>query len=362
MNRCHDDVACPVVSKCFLMLLCGVIGLAGCDRESEDANVSQPVEKKNNLHAQHPEKGPDGHATSSKNALQNESYHPSPMQADEYIDFVKPTREPITLLLPCIKVDTPPTLDGKFYETVWTHAKKIQTLDFVTQRPIVLAAVHDGQSLYFYASYPDKAPSVTHKSWTWNTTEKIYKQGNDREDMFVIKWSMQGNDIDMSYRNASPHIADVWFWKACRTNPSGYWDDKRHEVVITKAKNTVEISSSDGRKVYLRRKGDQGKQAYAEIFPSGFSGQYLPRFSAHNAQGSRADVTGKGGWENGAWHLEAKRLLDTGHDDDLVMQEGGRYLFGVGLYEMAATGVRPDLTQPLYRCADVFDRIILVIQ
>lgn len=290
-----------------------------------------------------------------------DSFEPTPMQENEFTDYVAPKRDAMEIVLHCPKVSEVPLVDGIGDDAAWAAAKPIQTLDYSSQRLIEISAVHDQTHVYMRVTYPDKAASVTHKTWTWDEKDKFYKQGDDREDMFVFKWSMQGNAIDMALRHAHPHVADIWFWKACRSNPTGYFDDKRHVMEHHEVNKSLEIKGLDGTIGYLRRIGDAGTQPYSELFPSDFKSPYLPRYTIEQPQDSRGDVIGKGRWLDGRWTLECQRLLNTNHDDDVQMQQGGQYLLGVACYEMAGTGIDPALTQPLYRTGDVFDRIVMTI-
>ncbi|MFG0249012.1 MAG: ethylbenzene dehydrogenase-related protein [Phycisphaeraceae bacterium JB051] len=341
-------------SGVFLSLAIVCLCLIGCDRKPQDANATeQDLQQRSLLDEALP-------LTQDKQASAH--FKPSPRQHNEFLDMVSPTRPPRELHLHCVKVNNAPIIDGIGVDEAWAMATPIQTLDYSSQRVLTISAVHDSTRIYLRVSYPDQAPSITHKSWYWNESESYYMQGMDREDMFVIKWSMQGLDAKIALRDATAHVADIWFWKACRTNPVGYWDDKRHEVTVEKTDKSLKLTAADGRIGYLRRIGDQGKQAYVEVFPSSFVESCLPRYSTSMPTQSRADVQGKGVWQKGQWTLECQRLLKTGHDDDLQFEPGQQYLFGVGCYEMAGTGVNQEFSQPLYRTGDVFDRLILVIE
>ena len=217
--------------------------------------------------------------------------------------------------------------------------------------------------IFFVVTYPDVSPSTTHKSFGWDSRAEIYKPHNDREDMFVFKWSMQGLDADISLRGSRSHRADIWFWKACRTNPVGYADDKmhlysgtRHEVESTE----VSYDPKNGP-MYLLRTGDSGKSAYQENMAFDYQGPLAPRFANREPTGSRADVSAKGRWSKGVWTIEFARKLDTGHDDDVSFAPGGEYLFIVSCYEMSGDTVHSEWSQPLYRTGDGFDRIVLKI-
>ena len=41
-----------------------------------------------------------------------------------------------------------------------------------------------------------------------------------------MKWAMDKNVSDLGIRADRPYNADLWFWKANRTDPSGFADDK----------------------------------------------------------------------------------------------------------------------------------------
>ncbi len=329
------------------------LGLLGCDGKPQQANAAHEYEQSDSLLKEE---------LPSEETVVLTHFKPTPRQDNEFDQVVPPTRQPREIMLHCVKVNDAPKIDGIGLDEAWALATPIQTLDYSSQRPVTLTAIHDNKRIYIRASYPDQAPSLTHKSWHWNETESYYMQGMDREDMFVIKWSMQGLDADITLRDANEHVADVWFWKACRTNPAGYWDDKRHEVTQEKRSKSLKLTSADGTVGYLRRIGDKGKQAYAEVFPSSFVEPYLARYTVSVPTLSRGDIQGKGVWQDGQWTLEAQRLLRTGNDDDLQFEQGQRYLFGLACYEMAGTGVNLEYTQPLYRTGDVFDRLILVIE
>ncbi len=85
--------------------------------------------------------------------------------------------------------------------------------------------------------------------------------------------------------------------------------------------------------------------------------QYYPR----QPEGSRADIRAKGVWREGRWTIEWARKLQTGHDDDVAFVPGQSYDFVVSCYEMAASEVHPEWSQPLYKAGDAFDLLRLRI-
>jgi hypothetical protein len=219
--------------------------------------------------------------------------------------------------------------------------------------------VHTADQIFFLTTYPDTAPSTTHKSWGWNAEETIYKPLPDREDMFVFKWSLIGNTSSLSLREPEPHRADIWFWKAHRTDPVGYADDK-WQVMTAEPQQQARIFPSPAHgKLYFQRLGDAGTSAYEERRFYDYRGDVLAKYYPRQPSGSRADIRAKGVWQAGRWTVEWSRKLQTGYDDDIAFVPGQVYLFAVSCYEMAADQVHPQWLQPLYRTGDVFDRLLL---
>jgi hypothetical protein len=283
--------------------------------------------------------------------------------AAEYLELVPPKRLPTEIDVLCVHVADPPTIDGRADDPAWHAAAEVVTLDRASQRAIQLRFVWTDTEVFALATWPDAAPSETHRSWVWDTQENVYKQGPDREDALVIKWSMSGHDAHLALHDApQPHVADIWFWKACRTNRSGYADDK-HQVLDNAAdERSCDLTAADGGILHLHRHGDAGRSAYEDRFVYDYAGDACLRFLPREPEGSRADVRAKGRWEDGQWTVELRRQLDTGHADDVVLKLGQRHLFGVGCYEMTCDVVHPEWTQPLYRVGDVYDRLYLILE
>ncbi len=282
--------------------------------------------------------------------------------AGAYRALVAPRRASKDLTLASKRVDSAPAIDGMPDDRVWSEALETVTLDRSSQRAIHIKSVHTEDDIFMRVSFPAVAASESHKSWAWDDNESVYKQGPDREDMFVLKWSMVGNDVDLSlFDHPEPHRADIWFWKARRTNPVGYADDKMHILGTNPEKKARPIPRIDGPTLYLQRKADAGVAAYEEHIAFDYAGDVLARYRHRQPTGSRADVRAVGRWSDGRWTLEFARKLDTGNGDDIRLTIGQRYLLGVSCYEMSFDEPMPALTQPLYRTGDVFDRILLLI-
>ena len=269
--------------------------------------------------------------------------------------------EPKDITIISSLVDEPPRIDGKDDDVAWSAAESVVTPDYLSRRPITIKTVHTSDSIFFLVKYPDAAPSTTHKSFQWDAKDGIYRPLSDVEDAFVFRWSMIGPHADLLLRDCKPHKADIWFWKAWRTNPVGYADDKWESLSPVPGDNTKKLQVPGQPDMYLRRAGDAGNSAMDEKIPFEYRGAFASRFIHRLPGGSRADVRAKGLWLNGVWTIEFFRKLDTGHDDDVTFKTGGSYLFVVSCYETSGCEVSQDLTQPLFNAGDGFDRLTLRI-
>lgn len=63
---------------------------------------------------------------------------------------------------------------------------------------------------------------------------------------------------DLTLTTDQPYKADIWFWKAFRTDHAGYADDKTHTYSNLKKKDAKILLSKTGTIYYLLRNGDEG--------------------------------------------------------------------------------------------------------
>jgi hypothetical protein len=260
------------------------------------------------------------------------------------------------------RVDTDPVVDGIGDDIAWSKANAITTHDPIAGIDIQIKAVIKGNAIFILVTFPDKNESREHKPWIWNQDAEMYTMGPDREDVLVLKWNMEPGWKDLSVYADKPYRADIWFWKACRTDPSGYADDKiqwLHETPIVSAKK---LQSMSGKTTYLVRKGDVGKPAYSNVILTDFQHPREPQFVPRQPTGSRADISAKGKWANDQWTIEFRRRLITGQEDDIQLTPGKHYQLGVSRYEIAGRPADSSLSQPLYGSGDVSETIYLEIE
>jgi hypothetical protein len=331
-----------------LGLWIGTLALAGCNSSS----VPAQAEAKSST--------PAAAAPAKKQKADEDGGVALPGQVtDKYRDYVAPKREPREMTLTSVPVTAAPVIDGRADEDVWQAATPVVTLDFSSQRPITIRSVYGKDEAFFLVTFPEEIPHETHKTWMWDAKEEVYREGPDREDVFVFKWSMSGNAVNLGLRDPQPHRSDIWFWKAHRSNPAGYADDKMQAMHTKPMPMARKIPTARHGTLYFERWGDAGKPPWEQHMFFENKGDKLDQFSPRPPSGSRGDVRAKGVWAKGQWTIEFARKLKTGQDDDVVFVPGSTHLFAVACYAMALDTPHQEWSRPLYRTGDAFDRLFL---
>jgi hypothetical protein len=178
--------------------------------------------------------------------------------------------------------------------------------------------------LYLMLNWPDPLPNATHLSWVWDFTMNRYRPGGDLEDRLALRFGW-GDGFEACPLSGPPHRADLWLWRAARSNPVGYALDAVQVVGDSPIPDGRPWRLPDGRVRWLAIRPDEGEDfIYARTY-SGYRGDIVPRYIVKKAEklsGSRKDVEAKGIWLEGFWTLELARALDTGSTDDIVFRRG----------------------------------------
>ncbi len=276
------------------------------------------------------------------------------------------------------------TVDGHADEASWADANSLAVTvqdGSIGEVDVVLRALYDRDHIYIHVTWPDPTKSVEKKLWTFNGSK--WSRSGD-EDRFAIFWniddSVKGFNIggcamlchgDRMHANSPDEKADSWHWKASRSNPAGYADDKFvNETVVPYEYGPLGVSTK-----WVGRHGDEkigggyrdnvnedktGPKYYEPnpsdlqdakfIFQSEIDkgeaieitdettftgGDTVPGYILEKPTGSRGDIIAKGVWENGVWSLELKRKLNTGHDDDVQFDIAKTYRFGIAVMDNA---------------------------
>jgi hypothetical protein len=175
--------------------------------------------------------------------------------------------------------------------------------------------------IHIAARWPDGAPDTEYRPWQWRTRK--YKRSKIRDDMFALRFAMAG-EFNRSMLAAADYEVDVWVWSAGRSDRVGLAEDYRHRISLQMIENVAEYETDSGETVYIERKRDSGERGYCTIKPGKTrTADRLPSIEVRGqASGSVADVSARGLWKDGYWHLEMQRLLDTGHADDVSLYPG----------------------------------------
>ena len=262
-----------------------------------------------------------------------------------------------------VKVDTPPIIDGDTNEPIWSSTKPVPVKDKVSGAMIILRSVYTDDKVYFSVWFPDLAENRLHKPWMWDKDKEVFEIGPHREDTFIFKWSMMDDQVDLSNFSDDNYTADLWYWKANRTNPAGYADDKTQTLSDSSSKKATEIKSTSGKTRFLVRSSDSGKSAYREVKPNTFSENTIDHYPKSKPEGSRADVVAKGKWNGGFWTIEFERQLETGYEDDLQfnVSTGKDHLFGISIFSLYGRPHDPN-SPNLYGRGRISDPLILTFK
>ncbi|MCU7836949.1 MAG: hypothetical protein KZQ83_17065 [gamma proteobacterium symbiont of Taylorina sp.] len=260
------------------------------------------------------------------------------------------------------KVESMPVIDGQDIDIQWQGVQEIKLLDTVANHELFFSAVHNGKSIAIKIRYPDLTENREHKTLVWNETDSMYQTGSKREDTIVLKWPMNKLIKDYRVDSNQPYHADVWYWKAFRTDPLGYADDKYQRYSKVPIKKATRLRSKDGSVFFLQRIGDKGKSAYKNKFTLNHSGNEVAKYEHQKPTGSRSDIKAKGRWDDGFWTIELLRLLDTGNADDISLSVDETYILGLSRYEIAGRKPKKSIEIPLFGSGEVGESINLSFQ
>ncbi len=232
---------------------------------------------------------------------------------------------------------TAPLVDG--VDDDWRHVPP-QTI--AVTGPLAVSSVRakggiHGKRVFFLFQWADAQADILHKPFVWNEAAGRYRGGPQREDRFAIQFAIQfaiSGDYDVDWFSGRRFTADMWHWKASRSNPIGLAHDKRTIVGLEPVKRAFKQPLADGRQVYVQRPGDAGGKLYRTKRYRRRSEEVMPKYVLDpSVSGSVADVTAKGVWKDGFWTLELARDLDTGHADDVVFSAGQTVPGGIAVFD-----------------------------
>lgn len=194
-------------------------------------------------------------------------------------------------------------LDGIHNEKAWLLIP-FQSLEN-DGREIKYKLYSNNAYLYLLVVFPSEKEKRQHRLWHWDPLKQLYLSGPEKEDELYVIWSEfpQHALPDSFAKNA-----DVWIWRAARTDPSGFADDC---YLINDSLAPI----PENGKVSLWQ--DNGKSCWFNRYFAAFAGSELPRYDQRSPEGSLSDVKAKGIWNSGIWTIEFSRKINTGNPDDI---------------------------------------------
>jgi len=265
-----------------------------------------------------------------------------------------------TNILVAARTDAPPDIDGQPGDLAWADAQELVVTvkrdrdGQHVEQDVRLRAVHDGQRLYLLAKWDDSTNDQGHHTRLWDQATNKYVDAGDREDHFAVEWPIS-DSFSACMLAGVPYHSDVWHWKACRTNPTGYAHDKHHYISREKLSDHASRWETKKGVIYIDRPSDQGQPPFRkQATPTTNQGPRIPRYVSQTPTGSQADVLAKGHYHNsvasgsaggvdsaggvsgvsgGGWTLELARNLNTGNDDDATLSLGQPHRFAIAVFD-----------------------------
>lgn len=237
------------------------------------------------------------------------------------------------------KLSKAPVLDGSDAEWGKIEAVKIPLSHInpkmkVRVDSVMLRGAVSGDRIYFIAQWKDEAANdKTHKPFVWDEGKKKYGQDKKAlEDRFAMQFEISG-DYTTNWLSGNSFVADMWHWKAFRSNTIGLAHDKKTVISTKKIRKSFRGNTADGKKVYISRPGDAGDKLYKTMRYREKENNVMPKYKLNpGAKGSVADVKANGVWKNGMWTLELSRKLNTGNDDDVEFILGKTLKGGIAVF------------------------------
>ena len=230
------------------------------------------------------------------------------------------------------KVDRPMTLDGNIGDWSGVAGVAVALEGKGNVSSVELRAAVNGDTIYILAIWRDETESRLHKPYKWNDASQSYSRTKQLEDRFALTFAMSG-DFSPNKLDGSEFTADVWHWKASRSDPAGIAHDKSWKVSASPFPKAKKITGPDGKTVYLARPSDAGDRLYKPVKYDSRVDDLMPRYEVNlSPKGSIADVRAKSAWRDGYWYLELSRKLNTGNADDTVIPASGEIAMAVAAF------------------------------
>jgi hypothetical protein len=109
-------------------------------------------------------------------------------------------------------------------------------------------AIH-GDTVYVSAVWQDATESRLHKPYRWDPQMLSYQRTRQLEDRLAISFPISG-DFSHNKLSGAEFTADVWHWKASRSDPAGIAHDKMWRVSRSSFPGAKKFTTPEGQTIY----------------------------------------------------------------------------------------------------------------
>lgn len=234
---------------------------------------------------------------------------------------------------------------------------------------VKIQAVYNDTDIWFRFEWPDPTKSQT-RMWSYDGGSWSKGGNEDRLGLYwaitsVDRFGTQGcsalchdvADDPQEWYMITPEDgqrADNWHWKAQRSDPVGYVDDKWLGGVLEDPGDVESANHGDSRDSgsYKANASEDGSGPAmmpptlgsavlinTEAIPLDMSlitaGVQIPREILERPVGSCGDIDSSGSHNNGIWTTVIHRNMDTGNSDDVQFNPARTYPFGLSVFDNA---------------------------
>jgi hypothetical protein len=261
-------------------------------------------------------------------------------------------------------------------DAVWQQAKAVQVPfegkeHFAGKKATVdTKAVYTDDGIYFRFNWKDATKSVTKGAWQYDGQKWSHQKGNEDRIALLFeierinKFATKGCAVVCHVpagkaakegkfgTTTAAEKGDMWHWKAARSDPAGFADDKWLTKIgeekggrksdAGKGGDTKNMTADKSKPMYMPAPGKQLAKndillvAHAvEIKDyTGFKvGDTITFRMPNMPEGSRADIKALSRYADGSWTVMLFRKLDTGHDDDVAFNPRKKYNVAMALFD-----------------------------
>jgi hypothetical protein len=226
-----------------------------------------------------------------------------------------------------------PVLDGIADDPAWKEASRFSfdVKGASGNFTVTLSALRGEERIYFLVQWPDRDENVEHRPWVWSKEREEYVVGKEIEDAMALQFAAKGwfGECMLSGKEA---VADLWYWRAGRTNPVGFAEDGSMTVSAERIPKANFYQAKNRKTIWVKENRDPGVAPYRSQVAGAYEGERVRRYVTREPSGSAADVTAKGAWKKGTWTVEFSRLLQTADPADTVFPLKKDRYFSVAVF------------------------------